>query len=383
MNKSVIFVSCAKGMQSFVADEIRSSGFAIIDENMTGIVTEGNLADTMTLNLFLRTGQRILYLLSEFNAETADELYRELSRITWEDYIHEDGYVSVTSTVNTPAITDSRYANLKCKDAIVDRIKNRSGRRPDSGPEKDSIVVHLHWKDQRCAVYLDTSGEPLSKRGYRKIPLRAPLQETLAAALVLATGWNGRGNFINPMCGSGTIAIEAALIALNRVPGLLRNNYAFMHLKGFDNSLWKQLRERAKALAGKSLDSRIIASDISPGAIETARKNAQTAGVEHLIDFMCCDYSETTVPAGGGVVMLNPEYGERMGRIIELENTYKGIGDFFKHKCKGYTGYIFTGNPGLAKRVGLRSKRRIQFYNGSIECRLIEYELYEGSRKRG
>ncbi|MFA4830186.1 MAG: hypothetical protein WC594_13320, partial [Thermodesulfovibrionales bacterium] len=205
--------------------------------------------------------------------------------------------------------------------------------------------------------------------------------ETLAAAVILATGWNSSSNFINPMCGSGTLAIEAALIGLNRAPGLLRNNYGFMHLKGFNESLWDELRTRAKKEAKKTIDCRIIATDISKEAVEAAKKNAATAGVERLIEFDVCDYAETTVPEGKGIVILNPEYGERMGMIKELENVYKGIGDLFKQKCKGYTGYIFTGNPDLAKKVGLRAKRRIQFFNGAIECRLLEYELYEGSRK--
>jgi putative N6-adenine-specific DNA methylase len=381
MNKSVIFISCSKGIQPFLSKEIRSLGFSVLYETSAGIATEGTLEDTMALNIFLRTGQRVLYLLSEFGAKTADELYKKLSDIAWEDYIHKDGYISVTSTVNTPNISDSRYASLKCKDAIVDRFQKRFGQRPDSGPQKDSAVIHLHWKGEMCAVYLDSSGETLSKRGYRKIPLKAPLQEALSAALVLATDWHGTGNFVNPMCGSGTLAIEAALIALNSAPGLLKNNYGFMHLKGFDNSAWKKLRDKAKASSVKTLDTRIIASDINPGAINAARNNAKTAGVENLIDFRCCEYGKTPVPAGGGVIMLNPEYGERMGRTIELEKTYRGIGDFFKQKCSGYKGYIFTGNFGLAKKVGLRSKRRIQFFNSNIECRLIEYELYEGSRK--
>lgn len=381
MNKDIIFISCSKGIQPYLSEEIRSLGFPVVHEAFAGVLTKGGLDDAMALNLYLHTAHRVLYLLSEFKARTPDELYRHLSAVAWEDHIHEDGYISVASTVDTPSIKDSRYANQRCKDAIVDRLLKKYGRRPDSGPEKDSAVIHLHWKDDSCAVYIDTSGEPLSKRGYRKIPFKAPLQETLASALILASKWNAKENFVNPMCGSGTLAIEAALIALNKAPGLLRNNYGFMHLKGFNNAAWKKLREKANALTNKTLPIRIIASDIDPEAVEAARKNAQTAGVEHLIEFICCDYAETPLPEGGGVIILNPEYGERMGTVNELEEVYKGIGDFFKQKCKGYTGYIFTGNPGLAKKVGLRSKRKIQFYNSNIECRLLEYELYEGSKK--
>lgn len=253
---------------------------------------------------------------------------------------------------------------------------------PDTGPERDRIVVHLYWKGDLCQVFLDTSGEPLSKRGYRKIPLKAPIQETLAAAVVLATGWKGNGNFINPMCGSGTLAIEAALIALSRAPGLLRSNYGFMHLKGFDEPSSKVMRKKIKALAKNSLKEKIIATDISEQAVEAAKKNAATAGVEHWIEFGVCDFSETPVPEGGGVVILNPEYGERLGKVEELNETYKGIGDYFKKKCKGYRGYLFTGNLDLAKRVGLKTRRRIPFFNSNIECRLLEYDLYEGSKKK-
>jgi putative N6-adenine-specific DNA methylase len=271
---------------------------------------------------------------------------------------------------------------VKCKDAVVDRIKEKRGRRPDTGPVRDKVVVHLYWKDNLGQVYLDTSGEPLSKRGYRMIPLKAPMQEPLAAAVVLATGWKGDGSFINPMCGSGTLAIEAALIGLGRAPGLLRNNYGFAHLRGFDESIWKTLRRKIRAEAKDRLNGRIIATDISRQAVEAAKKNAMTAGVERLIELGVCDYSETPVPDGGGVVVLNPEYGERMGEIEGLKGIYRGVGDFLKKKCKGYLGYVFTGNLDLAKKVGLRTKRRIPFYNGPIECRLLEYDLYEGSRKR-
>jgi putative N6-adenine-specific DNA methylase len=214
------------------------------------------------------------------------------------------------------------------------------------------------------------------------IPLKAPMQETLAASVDLATGWVGSGNFINPMCGSGTLAIEAALIALGRAPGLLRSNYGFMYLKDFNESMWKTLRRKIRAEAKDRLDGRIIATDISQQAVEAAKKNAMTAGVDRFIEFGVCDFSETPVPSGGGVVMLNPEYGERLGEEDRLKETYKIIGDFFKKKCQGYKGYVFTGNLDLAKKVGLRTNRRIPFFNGPIECRLLEYELYEGSKKQ-
>jgi 23S rRNA G2445 N2-methylase RlmL len=379
--KNRIVITCAKGVPPFLKQEVLSLGFPTLSVGKAEVETEGTLEDTLKLNLLIRTGQRVLFLLESFNAKTPEELYKKISRISWEDYIPEDSYFSVTSSVFNPTIKDSRFANVKCKDAVVDRIKEKRGRRPDAGPERDRIVIHLYWRGNLCQVFLDTSGEPLSRRGYRMIPLKAPMQETLAAGVVLATGWEGKGNFINPMCGSGTLAIEAALIALERAPGLLRSNYGFMHLKEFDEFSWKALRRKTRAEAKERLNRRIIATDISQQAVEAAKKNAMTAGVERLIEFGVCHFSETPVPDGGGVVILNPEYGERLGEVEELKKTYREIGDFFKKKCNGYSGYIFTGNLDLAKKVELRTKRRIIFFNGPIECRLLEYDLYEGSRK--
>jgi 23S rRNA G2445 N2-methylase RlmL len=381
MKKSRIIVTCAKGVPPFLKEEVLSLGLPVLSETVAGVETEGTMEEAVRLNLFLRTGQRVLLLLREMEARTADELYSGISRIAWEDYVSPEEALCVTSSVDNPTIRDSRFANLKCKDAIVDRIMRKAGRRPDSGPERTGAVVDLYWKGDLCLVYLDTSGEPLYRRSYRKIPLHAPMQETLAAAVVQATGWKGRGNFLNPMCGSGTLAVEAALIALDMAPGLLRKNFGFMHLKGFNRSSWNKMREEARARVKKSFPGKLLATDIDPGAIRASRQNAAAAGVDHLIEFCAGDYSETPIPEGGGVVILNPEYGERMGKVEELKAVYRGIGDFFKKKCQGYRGYIFTGNLDLAKKVGLKARRRIPFFSSNMECRLLEYDLYEGSRR--
>jgi putative N6-adenine-specific DNA methylase len=280
------------------------------------------------------------------------------------------------------------YANLKVKDAIVDRVAGKTGSRPDSGKDKNNVVVQFYWKDDHCWLYLNTSGQKLSDRSYRKIPHKAPLRESLAAAIITATGYDGSEPLVCPMCGSGTLAIEAALIASRRPPGLLRNNYGFMHVKYFDEPRWRQMRSEAlkksKTRGGKAdfKPARIIATDIDAEAVEAARKNAMTAGVSHLIDFDVCDFADTVIPPGAGIIVMNPEYGLRLGEIEKLQNTYKRIGDFFKQKCSGYTGYIFTGNPALGKKVGLRTSRRFEFYNANIECRLLKYELYAGTREK-
>ena len=379
--KNSILITCAKGIAPFLKEEIAALGFPVRSELIAGVETEGTLEDTVRLNLSIRTGQRVLYLLESFTANNPDELYRKTSKISWEDYIPGNGYVCVTSAVDNPFIKDTRFANLKCKDAIADRFYERSGSRPDSGPKKDRSVIFIYWKKDRCSIYIDTSGESLSRRGYRKIPLIAPMQETLAAAVIMATRWKSEENFINPMCGSGTLSIEAALMAMGRDPGAMRNNYGFMHINGFNKSQWRKMKGLAEKIR-KAPPGKIIATDIDPRAIEAAQSNAEAAGVGHLIDFEVCDFADTPVPEGTGVIVLNPEYGERMGEIKELEDVYKKIGDYLKQKCAGNRGYIFTGNMKLAKHVGLRTKAKTPFYNSNIECRLFGYDLYSGSRKK-
>jgi putative N6-adenine-specific DNA methylase len=381
--KHRILVTCPKGIPPWLAAEVRGLGFPVAAEAEAAVETAGSLSDTMRLNLWLRTGHRVLYHLADFVAENPEGLYAGVRKIAWEEILYEGGahaYLSVTATADTPSIRDVRFVNVKAKDAIVDRMQERCGQRPDSGPERNRAVVHVFWKGSDVSVYLDTSGEPLSRRGYRKIPLLAPMQETLAAAVIYATGWNGRRSFVNPMCGSGTLAIEAALFAEGKAPGLLRSNYGFAHLKGFDPEAWKALRAEAHD-AQKETAARIVATDIDPRAVAAARQNARTAGVEERIEFEVCPFDETEVPVRSGVALLNPPYGERTGETTELAGLYRGIGDFFKQKLSGYKGYLFTANALLAKQVGLRASRRIPFYNGELECRLLEYELYAGTRR--
>lgn len=381
MKSNSIVVTCPKGLSPYLKLELVALGFPVISETIAGVETTGTIADTMALNISLRTAHRVLYNLETFHANDASRLYDAVSAIEWERYLDEYEYLSVHSSVDNPTITNPLFANVKCKDAIVDRMRKVTGQRPNSGSEMSGAVVFLYWKGDKCSVYLDTSGNPLAKREYRKIPMKAPMQETLAAAVIMESGWAGEGNFVNPMCGSGTLAIEAALIALNRAPGILRSNFGFMHLKGFVKNDWEILRSKVRTRAKKNLNGKIIATDNNPSAVHAAKKNSTTAGVEHLIEFSVCDFSETPVPEGGGVVMINPEYGERLGKMHEIELVYKAMGDFLKQKCKGYTGYIFTGNLELAKKVGLKASRRTPFFNSKIECRLLKYDIYEGSRE--
>ena len=379
---SKIIITCSNRLSPSLCQEVAELGFTPTRTFKTGVELKGTLADCVQLNLNLRCASQVLFSVKEFAARNADELYNALLLFEWEDVIAADGYFSITSNVDNATINNSLFANVKVKDAIVDRFRNRTGQRPNSGPELDKTVIHLYWKEEQAEIFIDTSGETLSKHGYRKIPGKAPMLEALAAATLLATKWDRKSPFINPMCGSATLAIEAALLATNRRPGLYRTNYAFMHLVGFAQELYTLQQQRLKDIITIVPGLIITATDISADAINISKINAGAAGVAELIQFEVCDFEMTQIPKEQpGIIYFNPEYGDRLGEEAALEITYGRIGDFMKKKCKGYMGYVFTGNLELAKKIGLKPKRRIEFYTSKIDCRLLEYELYAGTKR--
>jgi putative N6-adenine-specific DNA methylase len=380
-NKSKIIITCNKRLSPYLQQEVEALGFKPDRVFQTGIELTGTVNNCIALNLNLRCASQVLYSLKTFTAADPEELYQQLVTIEWEQLIDFSGYFSITSNVNNEHIRTPLFANVKVKDAIVDRIKSVKGIRPNSGPEQNKTVIHLYWQDDKAEVFADTSGETLAKHSYRKLPGKAPMLEALAASTIMATGWDKKSTFVNPMCGSGTLAIEAALLATHKSPGFFRMNYGFMHLLGYDEQVFFNERRKLKDNGKKEINFKIIATDLSDDAIDIAQKNARTAGVEHLIDFAVCDFADTEVPEQPGVIMFNPEYGERLGIHTKLEATYARIGDFLKQNCGGYRGYVFTGNPDLAKKIGLKAARRIEFYNGKLDCRLLEYELYQGSKR--
>ncbi len=379
---SRIIITCSNRLSPYLQQEVMEMGFTIARVFKTGVELSGNLQDCIKLNLNLRCASQVLYSLKEFRAFDANDIYKTLLEVEWEKLIPADGYFSISSNVSNETITNNLYANVKVKDAIADRFREKTGSRPDSGSELNGVVIHLYWKDDLAEIFLDSSGETLSKHGYRKIPGKAPMLESLAAATLLAGRWDRRSAFINPMCGSGTVAIEAAMLATNRRPGLYRSNYSFMHICEYEelfySTAYSDLEKQVRDIPGL----KIIATDISEDAVNISKINAGIAGVEALIEFAACDFEETPIPENeAGVIYFNPEYGDRLGEEEALQQTYSSIGDFLKKKCKGHTGYIFTGNLELAKKIGLKPKRRIEFYTSKIDCRLLEYELYAGTRE--
>jgi 23S rRNA G2445 N2-methylase RlmL len=380
--QSRIIVTCSNRLSPYLKNEIERLGFTPIRIFKTGVEIMGTMQDCIRLNLNLRCASQVLFSIKEFRAVNADDVYNVALDVEWENIVPAEGYFSISSNVSNETITNNLFANVKLKDAIADRFRDKTGARPDSGSTLNGVVIHLYWKDEAAEIFIDTSGETLSKHGYRKIPGKAPMLESLAAGVVYATNWNKQTPFINPMCGSGTIAIEAALMATNRVPGLYRSNYSFMHLHGFEKEMYELEFEKIQAQVEENSSLKITVSDISEDAINVAKVNAGMAGVEDMLTYEVCDFQETVLPeTEGSIIIFNPEYGDRLGDEIELEETYALMGDYMKKKCKGYTGYIFTGNLELAKKIGLKPKRRIEFFTSKIDCRLLEYELYAGSRE--
>lgn len=380
--KGKVVVTCKDRFAPYLEKELRELGFSPENVFRTHIELHASMNDCIDLNLHLRTASHVLYEIKSFYLHKADDIYRRVKTLTWEDYIDVDTYFSIVSHVENDSVNNPLFVNVKIKDAIVDRFREKYGSRPDTGSDFRGAVFQMYWKDTQANLYINTSGETLAKHGYRKIPGHAPMLEALASATIYASDWDRKSPFINPMCGSGTLAIEAVLMATGRFPGLFRDHYAFMYIKGYNEEVYQKIRGKMVEKIIENPGLKIVASDISEQAILFAKENAGVAGVEELIDFEVCDFEDTNVPDDEhGVVFFNPEYGERLGEEGDLGDTYKRMGDFMKQKCPGYSGYIFTGNMALAKRVGLRTARRTEFYNGTIDCRLLKYELFKGKKE--
>lgn len=396
-----IIISCAKELSRWTEIEVIDMGYKPIEVTENTVVVRGSMRDVMKLNLYLRTAHRVLVPLLRTTCRNIRDLYESALSIDWENLIEADGYFSVSSIVHNSTIRDTRLPSLYTKDAIADRMRERCQRRPDSGGENIGSAVFVYWERDEVIIYLDTSGEPLSKRGYRKIPGSAPMQETLAAACLMAMHWNRKDPFLAPMCGSGTPAIEAAMMAMDKAPGSLKGHFAFQSVKGYTRmipnesaprvaprqragatpeQIWKEMVIDAKNAENTSAMPRIIATDISPDAIENAYTNAIAAGVAQHIEFKACDFSETPVPDGKGCIFFNPEYGIRLGTYEELAPVYERIGTFMNEKCAGWTGGLITGNPDLARMVNLYYRTRVPFFNGPIDCRLF---IYPGCELKG
>ena len=401
------FATTAKGIESITADELKRLGAENVEQSFGGVYFEGGNELLYRANLSLRTATRVLVPLREFAAKTPEMLYDQVRRIKWENYLNPEMTFAVDCTIAgsktlrkgmegrkeggelprprlatdpaplTERLNHSRYAALKVKDAIVDQLRHKQGARPnvDAASPDIQVVVYLHGG--RCILSLDSSGPSLHERGYRLRDSGAPLKETLAAAIIDLSGWDPKTPFIDPMCGSGTLPLEAGLKALNIAPGLFRERFGFFGWPDFDQALWTKVVDDARAQINKRVEAPILGLDHDREAIGVALENSKRAGLTKLVHFERRGL-ETLAPIGDkpGTVIANPPYGERLGEVEELKSLYTMLGDLFKQKMKGYTACIFTGNLELAKHVGLRATRRIELFNGPIDCRLLKYDLY-------
>lgn len=375
--ESRIVITCPPGLSDVLAEELAAFGrpAAIVDS--TAAETRAPLAACAELNLWLRVAHRVLWLWGEFDAATGDDVYRGCLALAWEAVLSADRPISVRASVRGAGagLPGAGMVALRCKDAIVDRLRHRLGRRPDSGPSPRGACVFVRIEGHRCGVHLDTSGRALSFRGYRRRSVAAPLRESLAAGVILASGWRGATALVNPMCGSGTLAIEGAWIAGGRAPGLLRETFSFLSLRGYDAEAWQALRSAAAASARPPAVP-IVAADRDPAAVAAARDNAAAAGVGDAIAVALADLERTAVPGESPLIVLNPEYGMRTGDVGEdLAAAYAGIGRFLRANGRGGRGVVITGNLALSRRLGLRLDRKRTVFNGPVECRMLEFRL--------
>jgi putative N6-adenine-specific DNA methylase len=375
------FASSPKGVEAVTARELVSIGAEGVEPDEGGVHFEGDRAVLYRAHLHLRTAMRVLCFLREFASTTPEMLYDQVRRVKWDRLIRLDQTFAVHCVIarrsNRRGLNHSHFVELKIKDGIADEMRKRVGARPDVDTRNPDLRVHAYLSGGRCRLSLDASGESLHKRGYRAGGREAPLKETLAAAILDLAGWDGSVPLIDPMCGSGTLPIEALLRARGIPPGLDRTDFAFMRWAEYDDDLWQEISLQARQGIRPGLQAPITGFDADPDAVRQARKNAASFGDDPLLRFER-QRLDDLAPVGDapGVVILNPPYGKRMGEEERLHGLYRRIGDVLKQRMTGWRAFIFTGNLQLAKHVGLRTKRRITLFNGPIECRLLEYELY-------
>lgn len=378
---SELVISCYKRLGVFLEQELLALGYTPDRVGESVVSLQGTATDAMHLNMKLRTASQILYKLHSFPANDPEEVYQALLKYPFEELLPADCYFSVTSLVRHESVNNPMFLNLKVKDAVVDRMRAKNGKRPDTGPEHNKAVIHLYWVGDEAILYADTSGETLARHGYRLHPGKAPLLESLAASMVMATGWTPELPLLNPMGGTGTLAIEAACMATNRYPGLFRRRYGFMFLKGYNQRAYLEAVLDLEDAITETEMRPIVVNDRDKRMLSYAVQNAERAGVDHLIETVSGDYSELEIPEQPGWVLLNPEYGERLGEVEALAITYGEIGSWMKKQLPGWKVGIISGNQELLSKVGLKPDRRIPLFNGRLDSRLCLYSMYEGTKR--
>ncbi len=367
-----------RGLEGVLADEISGIGGTSVKKGTRVVTFRGNPEVLYRANFQVRTALRVLKPFASFRARNEDELYRGASEIDWSYVIPPGSTFAIDGVLSSPWFNHSKYIALKVKDAIADQFRARTGTRPDVDTEDPGVRFNLHISGDKCNLLLDSSGDSLHKRGYRTGMGHAPINEVLAAGLVLLSGWDRKSPFIDPMCGSGTIPIEAAMIAWNIPPGIYRKQFAFEKWPGFDKELFERIYNEERE--GPASPPDIFGSDISSAAISLARSNAKSAFLGRKTTFRVSAFEDVAPPAGAGVLVTNPPYGERL-KQDNARAFHTILGDTLKKNFTGYDAWILSSNLDAVKYTGLRPERKIVLYNGPLECRYLKYSIYKGSKR--
>ncbi|HTF89616.1 MAG TPA: THUMP domain-containing protein [Planctomycetota bacterium] len=375
-DREFFFVTCAPGLEPLLHAEARELKLSKVERQVGGIQFEGTLADAMRANLWMRTAVRVLLRVARFDASDDKLLYAGASAVDWNRFLTSDGSFAIDAHTNASVLDHTLFIEQRVKDAIVDGFRSREGKRPNVDKDDPDLSVHVHLVKNRATLLVDTSGESLHKRGWRRYQGRAPISETLAAALVLYSGWDLRAPLIDPFCGGGTILIEAALIARNIAPGFKRERFSFQRWPGYDAAAWKALVSAAQRAAKPKLRLNLHGSDWDPATIAGANENLAGAGLEGEIEFNLAEATEWEPRKGWNAwIVTNPPYGERVGAERGLEESYRRFGEFLRTRCSGYTLALLTSNPRLAEALALKDAERRALLNGPLECVLLTARL--------
>ena len=369
------------GLEEVLAEELVLLGAVEIKTLKRAVGFRGDLALLYTANLWCRTALRILKPLFAFQVNSNEELYKQVLAFNWEDIFSVDQTFAIDSVINDSVFTHSHFVSQKVKDAVADHFRNVCGSRPTVNTENPDIRINVRIYKTDCNISLDSSGESLHKRGYRDAGGIAPMSEVLAAGLIKLSGWDATGNFIDPMCGSGTLLIEAALMAKNIAPGSFRKSFCFMKWKDFNPGLWENLLRKARE-GQTSLNCKICGSDNSDFSINIAKENIRNARLQKDISIELAEFENHAPPTGGGTMIMNPPYGERL-QEEDIVAFYKSIGDGLKKNYSGYDAWIISSDLNALKFIGLRPSRKIPVFNGPLECRFYKFSIYSGSKKVG
>ena len=366
------------GLETILADELRTLGAADVTTSRRVVTFRGDKELMYRANFALRTAIRILKPIKHFHANSADDVYNAVSKIDWSQYIKEGKTFSVDAVVYSNEFRNSRFVTYKVKDAIVDQFRERTGQRPNISVSNPDIRLHIHIADFDATLSLDSSGESLHRRGYRQEQVEAPLNEVLAAGMILMTGWKGETDFIDPMCGSGTLPIEAALIARNMAPGLFRKEYAFEKWDDFDADLFDNIYNDDSQ--ERPFNHKIYGYDIDPKAVNTALLNVKAAGLTRDITIEQADFANFTQPAEKAIIVMNPPYGERIS-TPNLLGTYRMIGERLKHQFIGNEAWVLSYREECFAQMGLKPSLKTPLFNGPLECEYRKYQLFDGKMK--